>query len=180
MQNALISLIECLIIIAVPVIIIWSIIYLRINDDQQDDLQDSSEEESREKWPYLRKNYLLSVAEKKFYFIVLEILENEYLLFAKVRISDLVYLPKYQTEKRHYWNKIQSKHVDFLICSKENVRPLLVIELDDSSHLKDDRILRDEFVDEIFKDADLPILHIKNSYNYNFEELQNEIISLLK
>lgn len=80
----------------------------------------------------------------------------------------------------HYQNKIQSKHVDFLICDKENIKPVLAIELDDSSHLKIDRILRDTLVDKIFESAKLPILHIKTSANYDKEKLLSQIRNLTK
>ena len=74
---------------------------------------------------------------------------------------------------------IQGSHIDFLICDKQNIKPLLIIELDGNSHLRKDRIERDKFVDEIFKDANLPILHIKVSDSYNksylFETIGEEI-----
>jgi len=120
------------------------------------------------KFPYIKKDCLMSEAEKKFYFVLLEIIGNDYLIFSKVRLADLLYLPKMSnSDFYHYQNKIQSKHVDFLICDKENAKPLLVIELDDSSHLKMDRILRDTMVNKIFENAKLPILHIKTSRDYD-------------
>lgn len=118
----------------------------------------------------------MSEAEKQFYFVLAEILGNEYLIFSKVRMADLLYLPRMgNSEYYHYFNKIQSKHVDFLICDKENIKPLLVIELDDLSHLKIDRILRDKLVDKIFENAKLPIEHVIVSQNYNKEDLLKKI-----
>jgi hypothetical protein len=132
------------------------------------------------KFPYLKKEYLLTKAEKDFYFVLSEILGNDYLIFSKVRMADLLYLPSMSNSHYyHYQNKIQSKHVDFLICDKANIKPLLVIELDDSSHKKVDRILRDTLVDKIFENAKLPILHVKFSYGYNKENLLGQIKSLI-
>lgn len=127
--------------------------------------------------PYLKKEYLLTRAEKDFYFVLSEILGNDYLIFSKVRMADLLYLPKGIGRRNFYsyQNKIQSKHVDFLICDKANIKPLVVIELDDSSHLKADRISRDELVDSIFQNAKLPIVHIKVSANYDKEDLLGQI-----
>jgi len=128
------------------------------------------------KFPYMKKECLLSEAERKFYFVLFEILGNNYLIFSKVRMADLFYLPKMNnSDFYHYQNKIQSKHVDFLICDKENIKPLLAIELDDSSHLKIDRISRDNLVDKIFENAKLPIFRIKVSASYNKENLLNQI-----
>jgi hypothetical protein len=132
------------------------------------------------KWPYLKKEYLLTQAEKNFYFILSEILGNDYLIFSKVRMADLLYLPSMSNSHYyHYQNKIKSKHVDFLICDKVNIKPLLVIELDDSSHKKVDRILRDTLVDKIFENAKLPILHIKNSSSYDREKLNDQIEAII-
>lgn len=132
------------------------------------------------KWPYLKKDSLLTEAERKFYLILSEIIGNDYLIFSKVRMAGLLYLPKMNnSDYYHYQNKIQSKHVDFLICDKENIKPLLVLELDDSSHLKIDRILRDTLVDKIFESAQIPILHIKNSASYDKAELLNQIKTAL-
>ena len=128
------------------------------------------------KFPYLKKDCLMSEAEKKFYFVLSEVIGNDYLIFSKVRMADLLYLPKMSNSNfYHYQNKIQSKHVDFLICDKENIEPLLAIELDDSSHLKMDRILRDELVDRIFESAKLPIMHVKFSENYDKILLSDQI-----
>ena len=127
-------------------------------------------------WPYLKKDSLLTEAEKKFYFVLTEIIGNDYLIFSKVRMADLLYLPKMSnSDFYHYQNKIQSKHVDFLICDKENIKPILAIELDDSSHQKMDRFLRDKLVDKIFESAKLFILHVKASSDYNKENLLSQI-----
>lgn len=131
------------------------------------------------KLPYLKKDSLLTEAEKRFYFVLTEIIRNDYLIFSKVRMADLLYLPKMSnSDFYHYQNKIQSKHVDFLICNKENTKPMLAIELDDSSHSKIDRILRDTLVNRIFESAKLPILHIKTSGNYDKEKLLNQVKNL--
>lgn len=122
-----------------------------------------NKKEDREVWPYKKKNYFFNQSERKFYYTLSNILGDKYFLFSKVRILDLLYLPKYQQNSYRYRNKIQSKHIDFIICDKQNVKPLLVIELDGNSHLRKDRIERDKFVNEIFEDAGLPILHIKVS-----------------
>ncbi len=132
------------------------------------------------KWPYLKKDSLLTEAERKFYLVLSEIIGNDYLIFSKVRMADLLYLPKMNnSDYYHYQNKIQSKHVDFLLCDKENIKPLLVIELDDSSHLKIDRVLRDTLVDKIFESAQMPILHIKNSTAYDNANLSSQIKAIL-
>lgn len=132
-------------------------------------------QKSRKKWPFIKKNYLLTKTEARFYLVLKEILKNDYLIFSKVKIGDdILYLPNYSFRRETNRNRVKSRHVDFLICDIYT-RPLLAVELDDYTHNLKSRIKRDDFVDEVFEDAGLPILHIPVSYNYNKEELISKI-----
>ncbi len=130
--------------------------------------------------PYRKKDYLFSKAEKSFY-EVLSLISQELniKIFAKVRLGDLLYIPKGTKDRIKYWNKIQSKHVDFVLCENENIKPILVIELDDSSHNKASRKERDNFVDKALEDGGLKILHISAQYSYNVNELTEKIKNLI-
>lgn len=39
--------------------------------------------------------------------------------------------------------------INFVLCDKENIEPLIAIELDDSSHGRPDRMARDIFIDRV-------------------------------
>ncbi len=52
-------------------------------------------------------------------------------------------------------NKIDRKHVDFVLCDPHTMRPLVGIELDDATHGRVSRQARDEFVDEVLAAAGL-------------------------
>jgi len=122
--------------------------------------------------PYRRKEYFFTISEKAFFNLLKSIIGNNYLLLSKVRIADLIYFPGNETSDfYHYFNKIKAKHVDFLICDNELMQPLFIIELDDVSHLREDRQERDKFVDQAFKSAGIPILHIKSAACYNQSEI---------
>ena len=55
---------------------------------------------------------------------------------------------------------LTGKCVDFVICDKETMQTLLVIELDDKSHSRRERKTRDAFVDKTLQSAGIPILHV--------------------
>ena len=84
----------------------------------------------------------------------------------KVRLADLI-SPKNDIDPklwRKRFNKISSKHVDFVICDQDmNVK--LIVELDDWSHQRPDRQERDKFVDAALTGAGYKIVHI-----YAFDE----------
>lgn len=135
----------------------------------------------KQKFPYKKKDYLLTVAERNFYEVLSKIVqEHNKLLFAKVRLEDLFWMPKGTENRFGYRNRIKSRHIDFLICDKENIKPILAVELDDSSHDRGGRRERDNFIDEIMNEAGLPILHVKFSDFYDIKELNNKIINSLK
>jgi predicted RNA-binding Zn-ribbon protein involved in translation (DUF1610 family) len=88
----------------------------------------------------------------------------------KVSLSDIFYVinpDKYMSS----YNKINRKHVDFLICDTETMKPRFAIELDDKSHNRQDRMDRDEFVEELFETAELPLVRIPVRPTYNTNEL---------
>jgi hypothetical protein len=121
--------------------------------------------------PYRRKDYLLTRAERAFYDVLVETVdgafERRWLVFAKVRLLDLLWLPRGTQERRGHLNRVQSKHVDFVLCDRSDVRPVLAIELDDSSHDAEDRRERDAFVDAALRDAGLPLLRVKARRGYD-------------
>ncbi|PKM91158.1 hypothetical protein CVU82_03860 [Candidatus Falkowbacteria bacterium HGW-Falkowbacteria-1] len=122
---------------------------------------------------YDKREYFFSVAELKFFEILKEIIGDNYYIFPKVRICDIVN----SKEKRNYsqFNRIKSKHVDFLICTKSPIKSKIVVELDDSSHNYQSRIERDKFVDEVFASAGIPIVHVKVKSFYDKEALIKEL-----
>jgi hypothetical protein len=125
--------------------------------------------------PYRRKDYLLSKAERSFFGVLQQVVADQYLIFAMVRIADLVYIPRGTEKRQSHFNRIQSKHIDFVLCDKDAVRPLLAIELDDSSHKRKDRQDRDSFVDSALQAAGLPLLRVPARKAYNPDNLRQSI-----
>ncbi len=62
----------------------------------------------------------------------------------------------------------RSVHVDFVLCDPDALTPLLVIELDDSSHERTARRDRDAFLGA----AGLPILHVAARHAYAPTEIR--------
>lgn len=73
------------------------------------------------------------------------------------------------------YRHIDEKSVDFVLCNRSNLEPVLAIELDDNSHLRDDRIQRDEEVERILNQAELPLIRFKNHEKFNVDEIRERI-----
>ena len=124
--------------------------------------------------PYRRKECLLTNAERSFYEVLVRAVGNQWLVFPKIRVSDLLSV-KSTPNRQSYRNKIQSKHADFVLCRKDTVGPVLVIELNDSSHDAPERRERDAFVGRAYRAAGLPFLSIRVQKGYPPAELASQI-----
>ena len=129
------------------------------------------------KLPYRKRKYFFTDAERTFFNVLQRVAaKNKYVVFSKVRLEDL-FLPLFQNNKGflYYRGKVRSRHVDFVICDAQLYNTILIIELDDSTHKRPDRMERDKFIDLALEDAGLPILHIPNASYYGPKTLQSQI-----
>lgn len=107
---------------------------------------------------YIKKP-LLTNREQQEYLILREAAEKRNLrICPKVRLLDLVE-PKSNAKNYHgLLTRVMSKHVDFVICNRD-MEVICIIELDDTTHLRQDRMERDQFVDEVLKGTGYKIIH---------------------
>lgn len=103
-------------------------------------------------------------------------------IFGKVRIADIIKV-RPGLERSDYsgaFSKIRSKHVDFVLINPLTTAPVLVIELDDSTHDQYERKVRDAFVDEAMYQAQIPILHVPLRKRYIEQNLRAQIVEILR
>jgi hypothetical protein len=128
--------------------------------------------------PYRLAEPFASPAELSFYHVLRQVVGNDLTVFSKVSLGDLFYP---QTGDRGqnavYRNKIDRKHVDFLLCEPRTLRPLAGIELDDISHQREDRVARDRFVERVFETAGLPLVRFPVQADYSLEEIRTRLQS---
>lgn len=114
-------------------------------------------------YPY-EKAKVLTNNEIAFYKQLLPIADSLNLtIFPKVRIADILSIKKgtAKSEWQSAFNRIQSKHVDFVIVKRLTLDTVCVIELDDSSHDKQSAVKNDTFKNEAFKKVSLPIIRTR-------------------
>jgi hypothetical protein len=127
---------------------------------------------------YESKETLNSPAEQKFQVVLEDVLDQSlYTLNGKTRLADILKVKNgiHQNREQSAFNRIKSKHVDFVITEKHSSRIVGVIELDDRSHLRADRRKRDQLVDQWLKGAGIPILHYPCRRDYSFVDLQRAL-----
>ncbi len=150
---------------------------LKLLMKKSNDSASPSIDEDIEKLPYRRK-FLLTKNEYWFYKSLKEIADKYgFAVLAKIRFADLVEVSAEADKKEYmkYFGKIKSKHIDFILCKKDNLYPELLIELNDSSHNKEDRIKRDEFVKKIAEKVGYKMVFVDGTQN-----LEETIIKALE
>ncbi len=116
--------------------------------------------------PYRQRDDFLSAAELSFYRVLSAAIGNRAVICPKVNLADIFFVAR-PNENQSFRNKIDRKHVDFLLCDPATMRPLCGMELDDSSHSRRDRQDRDEFVNRAFEVAGLPLVRVPAKATYN-------------
>jgi very-short-patch-repair endonuclease len=139
------------------------------------------EEKEPKKLPYAKRDDFLSPSEMSFYKVLTQTLGDEFIICPKVGLKDVFFVKSRDNrEFTIYNNKISRKHVDFLLCRPDKMEPVLGIELDDSSHRREDRLERDIFVDDVFNAAGLPLVRFRNKQSYALSEIREKIENALK
>lgn len=107
-----------------------------------------------EVWP-LESRRLLSVVEQKLYWRLVKSLP-EHAVLAQVQLSRFMAVKR--VSKAQSWrNRIDRKSADFVVCNKD-FSVAAVVELDDSSHDRDDRRKADVDKDAALKSAGIRVI----------------------
>jgi len=127
---------------------------------------------------YQLRESVLTKNEKEFYEILKVVVRDNQVILSKVRLADIFEISKGKGSQSAL-NRIHSRHVDFLICQNESLRPLFAIELDDKSHERSDRVKRDDFVNQLFEKTELPLIRFRAKYRYTRDELSSGLTPIL-
>lgn len=126
-----------------------------------------------EKLPYELNETILTERERSFYRILKPIADKlELQICPKVRVADIVSIKKGTKDWQKWFNKIRSKHVDFLLCDYD-MNIVLIIELDDSSHETERAKKSDALKNAVFGNRLVRIRSLK-------EDVEAALLSALK
>ena len=140
----------------------------------------SNRQKKQNEYPY-RKKILFNNPESSLLRLLLKFSGNNYIVLSKVRLWDFIDTQKGlgNSDRCIYTNKINSKHIDFLLISPEDHHIILAIELDGMSHNSTRSIKNDRFKDCLFKTINIPLLRIKTNDDLNIVSLNELICSVL-
>jgi hypothetical protein len=124
--------------------------------------------------PYRVRDDFLSTAELSYFQVLRSVLGSKATICAKVRLADLLFVTS-KPEYMRYFNKIVGKHIDYLICDRSTMRPVLAIELDDSSHSRQRSKERDRFINDALAAASFPLLRVRAQQQYSQQQVIDQV-----
>lgn len=141
---------------------------------------DNKEVKKKSIYKYKRKDFLISRPEHEFFDILVELIGDKYHVFTQVHLPTILDNKIVGQNWKGAFSHINGKSVDFVICDKSYIKPLLAIELDDRSHERSDRIERDSEVERMLQEAGMPLLRFGNNGSFNKEEIKRLVLEKLK
>src|SRR6266545_4886714 len=125
--------------------------------------------EQEERLPYRLRETFLSTPELALLRVLQNMVGDRYLICPKVSLNDIFYIVR-PNENVHFFNKFFRKHVDFLLCEPDTLKPAFGIELVKPIFKSEMREL-DQFMDDLFLSVGLPLVHVQSSDQYSERDL---------
>jgi hypothetical protein len=155
-----------LIAIAAVVVVLMIVTKLKQHDAGSDSL------------PYTKNDVLFSPAERSFLGVLEQAIGENYSVFGKVRVADIVSVRSMRNRSawQRAFNRISAKHFDYVLCTKDDLSIVCVIELDDQSHRQRKRQERDAFLVKLCQSISLPLIQIPAQRSYAVPDLRFKVL----
>ena len=130
-----------------------------ITYDTECNQNSNNSENNQEATKYQKKDSLISNYEKYFYDILEQNFGYEYKVQTQVNLASIIT----KIDNCKYQNELY-RNIDFGIFDKNTLKPLLLIEINDSTHKNSERYKRDMKVREIISEAKIKLITFYSSY----------------
>jgi hypothetical protein len=124
---------------------------------------------STQRLPYRLREPFLASTELALFEALTSLAGDRYKICPKVALNDIFYIVR-PNENVHFFNKFFRKHVDFLLCNLQTLAPVFGVELVRPIS-KNEARESDKFIDDLFTNAGLPLVHVPSSESYNLSDL---------
>jgi hypothetical protein len=119
--------------------------------------------------PYRLREPFLSTPERALFRVLQRMVGQHLLICPKVALNEIFYVAR-PNENVHFFNKFFRKHVDFLLCEPDTLKPAIGVEMVKPVSRAETRE-SDQFMQELFLSTGLPLVHIRSSESYSEKEL---------
>lgn len=132
------------------------------------------EEPVNPEYRYAVKPSIMSAPELELYDILLGVVGSRGIVYPQMALISLLD----KTTQSSYRNEL-FRIVDFAVCDRRTFKPLLVIELNDASHKRAERAMRDEKVRCILERAQLPLVTLTLDDLEDERAIRKKVLSAL-
>lgn len=130
------------------------------NESPQISYYGEGDENESEQTTYQQKDSLITDYERYFYNILEGNFGDEYKIQTQVNLASIVK----KVDNSKYQNEL-FRNIDFGIFEKSTLKPLLLIEINDSTHKKGNRYKRDLNVRKILEESGIKLITFYSSYS---------------
>lgn len=137
--------------------------------------------EDKISFPFMGRQQLFTPVERQFLDLIEKAVGNEFRVVSRVRLVDLIALRK-NTDKKVAKSALMragSKQVDYVLCNKDDMTPVLAIDLVHTMGKDGHNRNKDFFVAGCLDTAGIPHARIKAKPGYKLEEIKDCIESKL-
>lgn len=123
---------------------------------------------------YVLRATLFTAAERSFLGVLDQAVGTDYRVFGQVRLSDVADVKRGVSARvrQSALNRIQAKHLDFVLCDPSTLEIKCAIELDDSTHAQASRRDRDKFLTSVCASIGLRLVRIPAKHSYSVAEIR--------
>ena len=125
-------------------------------------------------FPFKRKTNLFTQVERSFLELIEQAVGNKYRVICRVRLTDILTL-RQNTDKKTgklALSRAAARQLDFVLCSKEDMSPVVAIDLVHNLGKEGYKSQRDWYVSSALDAARIPHLRIKVKSGYTAQEIR--------
>lgn len=126
---------------------------------------------------YKRRRRFLGEADRALFDCLQRVLGQAYHVFVKVKLSDLVE-PQVESGNRVHqlhWIKVHRQTIDFLICRKHDMAPLVAIRVLPRIDYARRGISSHDVIDTVLRDIGLPRITLSEKKRYDPDDLKKKL-----
>jgi hypothetical protein len=125
-------------------------------------------------FPFKKKVSLFTPVERTFLAMIEEAVGQKYRIMCRVRLADIVTV-RQSTDKKTSKDALaraSGRHLDFVLCSKEDMSPVMAIDLVHNNGKEGYKSQRDWFVTGSLDAAHIPHVRIKVRSGYKVQDIK--------
>ena len=129
---------------------------------------------------YYSRKYLMTEQENQFYHRLYSLVGRYWYIAPQINLSALL---NHKVKGQNWsaaFRHINGKSVDYVLISKKSGEIICAIELEDATHNRESRIVRDEEINRLFSEANIPLARFRNAEKLKDREILDTIRATLR